>query len=277
MGINNSISIGRVKSHKVWSALLVGSLAAALLWYLLAGRGLLLNPSGKPRLVTTRGDLTAAEKSTIDVFRQASPSVVHVTTLTVEQDFFSFNLLEIPEGTGSGFLWDRNGNIVTNYHVIQDADAAQVKLADQSNWQAHVVGVAPDKDLAVLRIDAPADQLHPITIGTSKDLRVGQKVFAIGNPFGLDRTLTTGIISALGREIELANRQPIRGVIQTDAAINPGNSGGVLLDSAGRLVGVNTAIYSSSGTSDGIGFAIPVDMVNQIVPRIISSSRTTRN
>jgi S1-C subfamily serine protease len=173
-------------------------------------------------------------------------------------------------------VWDTRGNVITNFHVIQNADAAQVTLADQSNWRARVVGVAPDKDLAVLRIDAPANRLQPIPIGTSKDLHVGQSVFAIGNPFGLDQTLTTGVISALNREIESITRRPIQGVIQSDAAINPGNSGGPLLDSAGRLIGVNTAIYSPSGASAGIGFAIPVDTVNRIVPELIRSGKITR-
>ncbi|MBI2532718.1 MAG: trypsin-like peptidase domain-containing protein, partial [Deltaproteobacteria bacterium] len=175
-----------------------------------------------------------------------------------------------------GFIWDNSGNIITNFHVIQNADAAQVTLADQSDWKARRVGVAPDKDLAVLRIDAPANKLRAIPVGTSKDLQVGQSVFAIGNPFGLDQSLTTGVISALGREIESVTRRPIQGVIQTDAAINPGNSGGPLLDSAGRLIGVNTAIYSPSGASAGIGFAIPVDTVNRIVPELIRSGKVTR-
>jgi S1-C subfamily serine protease len=136
------------------------------------------------------------------------------------------NLYQIPQGTGSGFVWDTKGNIITNFHVIQNADAAQVTLADQSNWKAQVVGVAADKDLAVLKIDAPANRLRPIPLGTSKELQFGQSVFAIGNPFGLDQSLTTGVISALGREIDSVTRRPIQGVIQTDAAINPGNSGG---------------------------------------------------
>jgi S1-C subfamily serine protease len=213
---------------------------------------------------------------TISLFRQASPSVVNITTLAVRRDFFTLNLLQIPEGTGSGFVWDDAGHIVTNFHVIQNADAAQVTLADHSTMKARRIGVAPDKDLAVLRIDVPRGRLRPIPIGTSDDLRVGQKVFAIGNPFGLDQTLTTGIISALGREIESVTRLPIRGVIQTDAAINPGNSGGPLLDSAGRLIGVNTAIFSPSGASVGIGFAIPVDTVNRIVPQLIRHGKIIR-
>jgi S1-C subfamily serine protease len=202
--------------------------------------------------------------------------VVHITAISVQRDLFTLNLYQIPEGTGSGFIWDNTGNIITNFHVIQNADAAQVTLSDQSNWKARRVGVAPDKDLAVLRIDAPANRLQPIVVGSSKDLQVGQSVFAIGNPFGLDQSLTTGVVSALGREIESVTRRPIQGVIQTDAAINPGNSGGPLLDSAGRLIGVNTAIYSPSGASAGIGFAIPVDTVNRIVPELIRSGRVTR-
>ena len=202
--------------------------------------------------------------------------MVHITTISVQRDLFTLNLYQIPEGTGSGFIWDSSGNIITNFHVIQNADAAQVTLSDQSTWKARRVGVAPDKDLAVLRIDAPANRLQPIVVGTSKDLQVGQSVFAIGNPFGLDQSLTTGVVSALGREIESVTRRPIQGVIQTDAAINPGNSGGPLLDSVGRLIGVNTAIYSPSGASAGIGFAIPVDTVNRIVPELIRSGRVTR-
>ena len=240
------------------------------------GSASLNDPRAAPRAVAPRGELSPGEKATIALFRRASPSVVHITTISVQRDLFTLNLYQIPEGTGSGFIWDNSGNIITNFHVIQNADAAQVTLSDQSNWKARRVGVAPDKDLAVLRIDAPAHRLQPITIGSSKDLQVGQSVFAIGNPFGLDQSLTTGVVSALGREIESVTRRPIQGVIQTDAAINPGNSGGPLLDSAGRLIGVNTAIYSPSGASAGIGFAIPVDTVNRIVPELIRSGRVTR-
>jgi S1-C subfamily serine protease len=240
------------------------------------GSASLNDPRAAPRAVAPRGELSQGEKATIALFRQASPSVVHITTISVQRDLFTLNLYQIPEGTGSGFIWDNSGNIITNFHVIQNADAAQVTLSDQSNWKARRVGVAPDKDLAVLRIDAPANRLQPIAIGTSKDLQVGRSVFAIGNPFGLDQSLTTGVVSALGREIESVTRRPIQGVIQTDAAINPGNSGGPLLDSGGRLIGVNTAIYSPSGASAGIGFAIPVDTVNRIVPELIRSGRVTR-
>ncbi|MGH7871781.1 MAG: S1C family serine protease [Candidatus Binatia bacterium] len=249
------------------------ALSTKLSW---VGSAVLNDPRAAPRQIVARGDLAAQEKSTIALFRQASPSVLHITAIAVQRDLFTLKPYQIPEGTGSGFIWDTSGNVITNFHVIQNADAAQVTLADQSNWKAKLVGAAPDKDLAVLKIDAPANRLPAIPIGTSKDLQVGQSVFAIGNPFGLDQSLTTGVISALGREIESVTRRPIQGVIQTDAAINPGNSGGPLLDSAGRLIGVNTAIYSPSGVSAGIGFAIPVDTVNRIVPEVIRYGKVTR-
>ncbi|MFW6175848.1 MAG: S1C family serine protease, partial [Acidobacteriota bacterium] len=230
----------------------------------------------EPRPVTERSELAAEEKATIELFRSSSPSVAFITTHELRRDVFSLNLTEIPRGTGSGFVWDREGHVVTNFHVIQRANRAQVTLGDRSSWEAELVGAAPEKDLAVLKIDAPRDVLRPIPVGRSYDLSVGQKVFAIGNPFGFDQTLTTGVISALGREIESLARIPIRDVIQTDAAINPGNSGGPLLDSAGRLIGVNTAIYSPSGSYAGIGFAIPVDTVNWAVPELIAHGRLVR-
>jgi S1-C subfamily serine protease len=229
-----------------------------------------------PRTVAPKPALSAEEQNNIAVFRRASPSVVNITALTVGRDFFSANVQQVPRGTGTGFVWDERGHIVTNFHVIQEANAARVTLNDQTSYRAELVGVFPDRDLAVLRIDAPASKLPPIAVGTSRDLQVGQKVYAIGNPFGLDQTLTTGIVSALNREIESVTRRMIRGAIQTDAAINPGNSGGPLLDSGGRLIGVNTAIYSPSGASAGIGFAIPVDEVNRIVPRLIRDGRMVR-
>jgi len=270
----------RTKRRFVWTYVW-GAAALSTLVFLIAkqtwvGSASLNDPRAAARSVAPRGELWSDEKSTITLFRQASPSVVNITAIGVQRDLFTLNLYQIPQGTGSGFIWDKSGNVITNFHVIQEADAAQVTLGDQSTWKARVVGMAPDKDLAVLRIDAPADRLRPIPVGTSKDLQVGQYVFAIGNPFGLDQTLTTGVISALGREIESVTRRPIQGVIQTDAAINPGNSGGPLLDSAGRLIGVNAAIYSPSGTSAGIGFAIPVDTVNRIVPELIRYGKVTR-
>lgn len=233
-------------------------------------------PTSEPRAITPRGDLAADERSTIELFQQASPSVVYITTLTREFNPWTRHVHDLPSGTGSGFIWDDRGHVVTNFHVVQNASAARISLADHNIYPAALVGVSPDHDLAVLRISLPAHRLHPVPIGTSQGLQVGQKVFAIGNPFGLDQTLTTGIISALNRSIEGASGRTIEGVIQTDAAINPGNSGGPLLDSAGRLIGVNTAIYSPSGASAGIGFAVPVDTVNRIVPRLIADGRYVR-
>ena len=227
------------------------------------------NPDAAPRAITARGDLAADEQNTIDVFSNASPSVVYITSIGLRRSFFSLNAYEIPQGTGSGFIWDKEGRIVTNYHVIKDANRVEVTLSDQSSWKGILVGVAPDKDIAVLQIAAPSESLTTIPIGESDTLQVGQKVYAIGNPFGLDHTITQGIVSALGREIESITGRTIQGVIQTDAAINPGNSGGPLLDSAGRLIGINTAIYSPSGSSAGIGFAVPVGVVNKVVPEIV--------
>jgi len=227
------------------------------------------------RAVAPRSDLDADERSTIALFHKASRSVVFITTTTRQMDFWTRNVFEVPQGSGSGFVWDDVGHIVTNYHVVQGAASAKVTLGE-AEYDADAVGVAPDQDLAVLRIRATRANLAPIAIGTSADLQVGQKVFAIGNPFGLDHTLTTGIVSALGRTIQSVTNRPIDGAIQTDAAINPGNSGGPLLDSAGRLIGVNTAIYSPSGASAGIGFAMPVDSVSRIVPELIAHGKVAR-
>lgn len=220
--------------------------------------------------------LNEDEKATIRLFEKSAPSVAYITTSQYQRSYWSRNVTEIPSGSGSGFVWDSRGHIITNYHVIQGADRAQVTLADQTTWDATLVGAAPEKDLAVLKIDAPRSALQPIPVGQSENLLVGQSVFAIGNPFGLDQTLTTGIISALGREIKSVAGIPIRGAIQTDAAINPGNSGGPLLNSSGQLIGVNTAIYSPSGASAGIGFSIPVDEVTWVVPELIKHGRIMR-
>jgi S1-C subfamily serine protease len=227
-------------------------------------------------VVAARGTLADDEQNNVQVFKTVSPSVVHITTLETQRGLFPTDVSQVPRGTGSGFMWDDRGNVVTNFHVLQGSSGARVTLSDQSTWKAALVGVFPDRDLAVLRIDAPADKIKPILVGSSKELQVGQKVYAIGNPFGLDQSLTTGIVSALNREIESVNQRTIRGMIQTDAAINPGNSGGPLLDSAGRLIGVNTAIFSPSGASAGIGFAIPVDEVNKVVPRLIKEGKIIR-
>jgi len=218
-------------------------------------------------------DLSPEERRTIEIFRRARPSVVFITSVALRRDLFTLDVQQIPSGTGSGFVWDREGHVVTNFHVIQQGDAFSVTLADQSEWDARVVGTAPEKDLAVLKIRAPRERLTPLVTGTSRTLLVGQHVYAVGNPFGLDHSLTTGVVSALGRELRSPSGRRIRDVIQTDAAINPGNSGGPLLDSGGRLIGVSTAIFSPSGASAGIGFAVPVDAVTRLVPQLIARGR----
>lgn len=230
----------------------------------------------KPETTNFAKALNNTEEAIIDLFERTAPSVCFITTSNVRRDYWTRNVQEIPRGTGSGFVWDKNGNIVTNYHVIKGADKAQVTLADQTTWEASLVGVAPEKDLAVLKINAPKKVLKPIKTGDSNQLRVGQFVMAIGNPFGLDQTLTTGVISALDREIQSQTGAPIRGAIQTDAAINPGNSGGPLINSSGKLIGVNTSIYSPSGASAGIGFSIPASEVNWVIPELISYGKIKR-
>jgi len=222
------------------------------------------------------GDLGADERANIEVFEQASPSVTYITNKRFQRDYFSFSVIEIPQGTGSGFLWDSKGHVVTNFHVIYEADEIEVKLMDGKRYDAIIVGVDPDHDLAVLQINPANLNISPLMIGSSSDLRVGQKVLAIGNPFGLDSTLTTGVISALGRTIQSMTQRYIHDVVQTDAAINPGNSGGPLLDSFGRLIGVNTAIISPSGTYSGVGFAVPVDTVNRVVTKLINHEKVGR-
>ncbi len=218
------------------------------------------------------GDLGSDEKSTISVFKMVSPSVVHITNIAQMRNVITSSVDDVPPGTGSGFIWDDAGHVVTNYHVIEGATSTEVTLADGTTYEGKIIGTARDKDLAVIKIDAPPSKLSKIMIGTSADLQVGQKVLAIGNPFGLDQTLTTGVISGLGREIMSKSQRKIYDVVQTDAPINPGNSGGPLLDGQGRLIGVNTAIYSPSGASAGIGFAVPVDTVNELVPRLLDAT-----
>ena len=246
----------------------------ALIWILILGsiylgdrliRDVLLT-GDEPRAVTPRGNLADAERSTVALFEAVAPSVVYIFTAGSGGG-----------GAGSGFMWDRAGHVVTNYHVIEGARRVSVRLDDGEAVEAAIVGVAPDYDLAVLRLRETRAHLRPIPLGASAGLKVGQAVFAIGNPFGLSRTLTTGIVSALDRRLPTASNREVRGVIQTDAAINPGNSGGPLLDSAGRLIGVNTAIISGkNGGSSGIGFAVPVDIVNRIVPRLIEDGKVPR-
>lgn len=230
----------------------------------------LARDSAQPRPVTARGPLTAEEQGVIKLFEQSAPSVAYITTETVQRNLFG---AELGQGAGSGFVWDGNGHVVTNYHVVENARRVFVQLDAGNPIEAEPVGGAPEYDLAVVRLTKAPANLRPLPLGTSKDLKVGQAVFAIGNPFGLQRTLTRGIVSALDRELPTTDYREVLGVIQTDAAINPGNSGGPLLDSAGRLIGVNSAIRSASGSSSGIGFAIPADLVNRVVPALISRGR----
>ena len=255
---------------------------AAVLLYPRAKRWLGTEITSDPRPITPRGDLADFEKTTVDLFRAASASVVYISNKSQVWNPLTRKVAEVESGTGSGFIWDEHGHIVTNYHVIQPVlqrkATAQVVFADQAPdvppHDAVIVNHSADHDLAVLKvIDAPANVLRPVLVGESGDLQVGQSVFAIGRPFGLNQTLTTGVVSNRSRSIRAPSGRTIDDVIQIDAAINPGNSGGPLLDSAGRLIGVNTAITSPSGASAGIGFAIPVDTVNRIVPKIIAEGR----
>ncbi|NBC97142.1 MAG: PDZ domain-containing protein [Deinococcus-Thermus bacterium] len=240
--------------------------AVALAWQ--GGRILeaRLAPQDPPTIEVAPAPRAADEEKTIALFERAKDSVVFISTQTRVQDFWR-RAREVPRGTGSGFVWDDAGHVVTNAHVLRGATGATVRLADGSTHEASLVGAAPQHDLAVLKIDA--DDLSPLPRGESAGVRVGQSTFAIGNPFGLDFTLTTGVVSALDRELPSDQGPDLRGLIQTDAAINPGNSGGPLLDSAGRMIGVNTAIYSPSGSSAGIGFAVPAETVGRVVPQLI--------
>jgi len=253
-------------NRQLASLLLCGLLSSVILWE----AGCTPQAEAAPRPIAPRGELNAEERSNISVFETWKGSVVFISTSNRVMDFWTRDVQSVPSGTGSGFVWDDEGHIVTNVHVIADAAEATVKLADGRDYPASLVGVSPAHDIAVLKIAPSGKPLVPVAVGTSDDLRVGQKVFAIGNPFGLDWTLTTGIVSALDRSLDNDGGGVIRHLIQTDAAINPGNSGGPLLDSAGRLIGVNTAIYSPSGASAGVGFAVPVDTVNRVVPQIIA-------
>ena len=248
-------------------------LGAFLIWRELRHQAPLHDETEPRREVTQPLELESEEERTIAIFRQTSPSVVHITARERERPF-SMNPMEFSAETGSGFVWNDEGYIVTNEHLVARGDTWLVTLADYTTFEAQLVGVQPDFDLAVLKIDAPRSALLPIPIGTSFDLRVGQRVLAIGNPFGLDRTLTTGVIGGLGRRVSTDAGVEIHNVIQTDAAINPGNSGGPLLDSSGRLIGVNTAIVSGKFGNSGIGLAVPVDVVNEVVPFLIRAGRS---
>ncbi|MEF8770516.1 MAG: trypsin-like peptidase domain-containing protein [Candidatus Accumulibacter phosphatis] len=261
-----------------WLVITACIAALMLLWQFLPAIEAWFSPQqAAERTVTPRGDLAADERATIELFEKSRDSVVYISTTQLVRDVWTRNVFSVPRGTGSGFIWDDAGHVVTNFHVIQGASQATVKLADGRDYQAALVGASPAHDIAVLKIGVGFKRPPAVPIGTSTDLKVGQKLFAIGNPFGLDWTLTTGIISALDRSLPGDAGSPsIEHLIQTDAAINPGNSGGPLLDSAGRLIGINTAIYSPSGASAGIGFAVPVDTVMRVVPQLIKSGKYVR-
>ena len=258
-----------------WIIVLTVCIAALMvLWHALPQLdGLLAGDTTTPRTVTPRGDLAEDEKTTIKLFENARGSVVSISTTQLVEDVWSQNVYAVPKGTGSGIIWDNAGHVLTNFHVIQGASEATIRLADGRKFRASLVGVSPDHDIALLRIGVAFRRPPPIPVGTSHDLKVGQHVYAIGNPFGLDWTLTTGIVSALDRSLRSQNGGGgVQHLIQTDAAINPGNSGGPLLDSSGRLIGMNTAIYSPSGASAGIGFAVPVDTIMDVVTQIIRTN-----
>ncbi|CAG9467749.1 unnamed protein product [Pedinophyceae sp. YPF-701] len=239
--------------------------------------GFVTTPSGMPSSDSV--DLDPRERQVVKLFEDTRESVVNVTQLKTVQDRLSLDIFNIPAGSGSGFVWNKGGNIVTNYHVVRGGSQLRVTLLDQTSYPAEVVGVDPSKDIAVIRIKAPQDvldRLKPLEVGRSSSLLVGQSVYALGNPFALDHSLTGGIVSGLGREINGAGAMPIRGAIQTDAAINPGNSGGPLLDSKGRLIGVNTAILSGTGSYAGVGFAIPSDTVKPVVEQLLKYGQVMR-
>ena len=264
----------RARREPAFSGVFSGTFLSVVLVALLAVQGARLLPRGcaaLPRPVTPRGELAPEERNIVALFEAASPAVVSIESKSIQ--LFRG---EEAEGSGSGFVWDERGHVVTNYHVVRAGDLWTVRFKDGSSYPASFVGAAPDYDLAVLALDAEDLELRPLPLGHSADLRVGQRAFAIGYPFGLEQTLTTGVVSGLDRAIQSQGNLWIHGVIQTDAAINPGNSGGPLLDSAGRLIGINTAIAPGTGANTGVGFAVPVDSVNRVVPRILSEGSFDR-
>jgi 2-alkenal reductase len=228
----------------------------------------------EPRIVSPRGELAEDEHNAVEAFSAQSPAVALIVTESTDRDPFGRGV--VATGAGSGFVWDAAGHIVTNNHVVDGARVIGVRLGTGTTVRAELVGTAPDYDVAVLRPLRPLERVAPISLGSSHDLAVGQAVYAIGNPFGLSRSMSVGIISALDRYLPTVSGREIRGVIQTDAAINPGNSGGPLLDTAGRLIGINTAIFSETGSFAGVGFAVPIDVVNEVVPQLIGHGRAPR-
>jgi len=266
----------RFVTRLIWTGVVVAALIAFARWLPGCGPSDPAVRDAAPRPVVARGDLAADEQSMIELFERTRDSVVYISTRQQVRDFWTRNVFSVPRGTGSGFIWDEHGHVVTNFHVVEGASEAIVRLADGRDYKSVLVGASPAHDIAVLRIGVGFKRPPPVPIGTSSNLKVGQKAFAIGNPFGLDWTMTTGIVSALDRSLPTERGTVIEHLIQTDAAINPGNSGGPLLDSAGRLIGINTAIFSPSGASAGIGFAVPVDTVNRVVPQLIRTGRYVR-
>ncbi len=266
---------GSVRLVLIVALLASAATVAALRWDLLpgpparevSGPAFAFGPAGEV-------ELSEEERTNIRVYDTVSPGVVNVTRTVVEYDFFFSPVAR--EGTGSGCVLDTEGHILTNYHVIDAADSLEVSLPDHSKYRARVLGVDRQNDLAVLRIDAPAERLHPIRLGSSASLKVGQKVLAIGNPLGLQNTLTVGIVSSLGRRIETQSGELVDNVIQTDAAINPGNSGGPLLNTAGEMVGINTSIFTIGGGNIGIGFAIPAETIRRVATELIREGRVIR-
>ena len=253
-----------------------GACLAVVLNFVIVGGGRVdPGPFALP-VAAAQSGLRPEEEHLVKLFEKASRSVVFITNAAIKRSFFFDTSREVTQGSGSGFVWDKQGHIVTNYHVIAGADSIIVGFDSKTSYRAKVVGVSADKDLAVLKIEAPAQGLYPLSIGKSDNLKVGMMALAIGNPFGLDRSLSKGIISALGREFRSLTGRTISGAIQTDAAINPGNSGGPLLDSGGRLIGVNTTIISGSRSNSGVGFAIPVNTVNRVVAQLIRFGKVKR-
>jgi 2-alkenal reductase len=261
-------------SDRIKGLLIVWALLIATVWVGAPYVKEILLTAGEPRTVAPRGDLADFERATTELFDAAAPAVAYIFTQTISENPFGATAQR--SGAGAGFVWDGAGHIVTNFHVVQGAERVAVRLDSGEAIPAKLVGAAPDYDLAVLKLDTVPNGLRAIPVGSSADLKIGQAVFAIGNPFGLSRSLSTGVVSALDRHLPTASGREIHGVIQTDAAVNPGNSGGPLLDSAGRLIGVNTAIISESGSSAGVGFAVPVDVVNRVVPSLIGDSKFPR-
>jgi len=275
----NSLSAEpQIRSSQHWLFHILLLLALALCWRTRGFSRSLWQPSpAEPPPVNSRGPLAGDEAETVRIYQDVSPSVVNIVNLSAVRPDMRIDELAIRNGTGSGFVWNQAGYIVTNHHVLIGGERFLVSFANrQGQFDGELVGVAPDQDLAVLKIEAPAEFLKPASLGTSEGLSPGQKVLAIGSPFELDRTLTVGVISGLGREISSPTKRPILGVIQTDAAINPGSSGGPLLDSAGLVIGVNAQIFSKTGQNAGVGFAIPIDTVRRIVPQLIRSGRVDR-